>query len=373
MKRLRMVILWILGIIAVMLVWLFGYFAFSPRIGSDPAGERLKRIQASPNQKEGRFQNVVETNMDMPLTVMAKVMYEMVRGGDAREPKDTLPTVDMDIAAWNAVPDSSFAVAWFGHSSLLIKLGGTTFLVDPVFGERASTFSFAGPKRFNYHQHMRVDLLPAVDVVLLSHDHYDHLDHETMLQLKDKRFIAPLGVGAHLESWGIPSDAITEKDWWESVEVGSVQLTLAPSRHFSGRGMTNRFSTLWGSWVMVSGDKRIYFGADSGYSPTFKEVGERFGPFDLALLECGAYNERWANIHMMPEETAQAAMDVKARVLMPVHWAKFSLALHPWKEPIERLTVKAKELGLPLLTPMIGTVVVDADRARSERWWEGLE
>lgn len=367
-----MVLLWLLGIVVVFLAWLFLYFQFSPRIGSDPTGDRLERIQASPHSEAGKFRNVVETNMDMPMSVMAKVAMEMLQGGAAREPKDTLPTVDMDRAAWEAVPDSSFAVAWFGHSSLLIKMGGTTFLVDPVFGERASTFSFAGPKRFNYRQHMRVDLLPQVDVVLLSHDHYDHLDYGTILQLKDKRFIAPLGVGAHLEAWGVAPEAITEKDWWEGLEVGAVKLTLAPSRHFSGRGMFNRFSTLWGSWVFEAHGKKVYFGADSGYSPTFKEVGERYGPFDLAMLECGAYNQQWANIHMMPEETAQAAVDVRAKVLMPVHWAKFSLAMHPWKEPIERLAVKANELGVPLLTPRIGAIVVDADPAMSENWWQAL-
>ncbi|HRH69365.1 MAG TPA: MBL fold metallo-hydrolase [Flavobacteriales bacterium] len=373
MELFRMILLWLLGIVALLVVTFFAYFAFAPRIGSNPEGARLARIQASPNYRDGKFQNLVETNMDMPVSKLLGVTWEFIKGGEGREPKDTLPTVDLDLAAWKAVPDTSFAVAWFGHSSLLIKLGGTTFLVDPVFDERASTFSFAGPERFNYRQHMRVDLLPAVDVVLLSHDHYDHLDRATVEQLKDKRFIAPLGVGAHLEYWGIPAASITEKDWWESVEAGPVTLTLAPSRHFSGRGLNNRASTLWGSWVMESQGRKVYFGADSGYSPTFKEVGERFGPFDLALLECGAYNVLWSNIHMMPEETAQAARDVKARVLMPVHWAKFSLAMHTWTEPIERLTVKAEELGVPLLTPRIGAIVTDADLSRSERWWDGLK
>lgn len=373
MKHLRMVLLWSLGGLVLLVIAFFLYFALAPRIGSDPAGDRLARIQASPNYREGRFRNVVETSMDIPPGKMFGVMWSFIIGGEGREPKDTLPTENLDRAAWQAVPDTAFAVAWFGHSSLLIKMGGTTFLVDPVFGERASTFSFAGPKRFRYRQHMRVDLLPQVDVVLLSHDHYDHLDHATLLQLKDKRFIAPLGVGAHLEAWGVPADAITEKDWWEEVQVGPVKLTMAPSRHFSGRGLNNRASTLWGSWVLECGNKKVYFGADSGYSPTFKALGDKYGPFDLALLECGAYNELWRGIHMMPEETAQAAVDLQARVLMPVHWGKFSLAMHSWKEPVERLTVKAQELGMPLLTPRIGAVVIDADRSRSETWWAGLE
>lgn len=373
MNQLLMILLWLLGSIAMLVVAFLLYFALAPRIGSNPVGDRLARIQASPNYKDGKFQNLVETSMDMPFGKMLGVMWQFMKGGEGREPKDTLPTVDLDVAAWQAVPDTSFAVAWFGHSSLLIKMGGITFLVDPVFGKRASMFPFAGPQRFNYRHHIRVDELPPVDVVLLSHDHYDHLDHETILLLKDKRFIAPLGVGAHLEAWGIPASAITEKDWWDSVGIGHVKLTLAPSRHFSGRGLNNRASTLWGSWVMQSETRKIYFGGDSGYSPTFKEVGKRFGPFDLALLECGAYNELWRGIHMMPEEVAHAAMDAQARVLMPIHWGKFSLAMHPWKEPVERLTVKAKELDLPLLTPRIGDIVTDAALSRSEPWWEGLQ
>ena len=366
--------LWILfGILAALGLALVLYFSFASRIGANPQGARLERIKASPNQRDGRFRNLVETNMDMPIGTMLGVLWEFIKGGEGREPKDTIPVVEFDAAAWASVPDSAIAVCWFGHSSLLLKVEGRTFLCDPVFGERASTFSFAGPKRFAYVRHMDVDQLPPIDAVLLSHDHYDHLDHETIVRLKDQRFIAPLGVGAHLEHWGVPADSIVEKDWWESVELGAVKLTLAPSRHFSGRGMTNRFSTLWGSWVLQGRSKRVYFGADSGYSPSFKEIGERFGLFDLALLECGAYNERWPEIHMMPEETAQAAVDVGARVLMPIHWGKFSLAMHPWKEPVTRVEAKAAELGITLLTPRIGRIVNGPDLGLSERWWAELD
>ena len=395
-------LLWSLLSLVVLLVLLFiGYFKLAPRIGSNPAGGRLAKLRSLPNYREGKLHNVVDTNMDMPLGTLLGVMWEFIKGAPGREPKAVIPNVPFDRKAWDALPDTGFAFVWFGHSSLLLKVEGVTFLIDPVFGERASTFSFAGPKRFNYREHMRVDLLPKLDVVLLSHDHYDHLCHETMRELLEAQkavtvsssnrdqmsrsmvrrahhdnavtlqFITALGVGAHLEHWGIAASSIAEKAWWESVEVGPVKLTLAPARHFSGRGLTNRFSTLWGSWAFECKGQRIYFGADSGYSPTFKEVGERLGPFDLAFLECGAYNERWSNIHMMPEETAQAAVDVKAKVLMPIHWAKYSLGMHTWKEPITRLSKKAVELNVELFTPRPGRIVRWPDSAASERWWEG--
>jgi len=366
-------LLWILlALVVAPIMVLVLYFLLAPRVGSDPTGARKARIEASPNFRDGRFQNLVPTNMDMPVSTMGRVMWEMVRGGLGREPLDTFPNVPFDRTTWESLPDTGFAIAWFGHSSLLIKMDAITFLVDPVFGERASSFSFAGHKRFAYREHMRVDLLPKVDAVLISHDHYDHLDHGTVLQLKGERFIVPLGVGAHLESWGVPSSAITEHDWWQTTHVAGVKLTLAPARHFSGRGLNNRFSTLWGSWVIEGKERRVLFGADTGYAPTFKELGARFGGFDLALLECGAYDVRWSQIHMMPEETVQAAVDLNAAVLMPVHWAKYNLALHPWKEPIERLTVKARELNVPVITPAIGRVLIGADPSASERWWDAV-
>ncbi len=354
------------------------YFRFAPRIGGNPAGERLKRIQALPNYRDGQLHNVEPTNMKMPLTTLVKVMWTMLRGAEGREPEHPIPVVPFDREAWERIPNTEMAIAWFGHSNVLIKLDGITFLTDPVFGERASTFTFAGPKRFAYTEHIRADLLPHIDVVLLSHDHYDHLCYETIAALvasarsKELRFITALGVGAHLEKWGVPSSSITELEWWQQMYVGKVKLTFTPSRHFTGRSMTNRFSTLWGSFVLQGASKRIYFGADSGYSSTFKELGERLGPFDLVMLECGAYSEYWPQIHMFPEETAQAALDLKARVLMPIHWGKFALGLHPWKESIERITKKAEEVDLPLFTPRIGRIITVFDPSRSERWWEEL-
>lgn len=376
----------ILGSCAVLLVSLVLYFRLAPRIGGDPAGERLARIQALPNFRKGALHNLEPTDMNMPFNTMLKVMWTMLRGWDGREPEQAIPIEPFDRDAWERIPDHELGIAWFGHSCVLLKIDGLTFLTDPVFGERASTFTFAGPKRFAYTEHMRVSKLPPVDVVLLSHDHYDHLCYETIHDLvvlrmsgaahdrpkRKLRFITALGVGAHLEKWGVDPARITELAWWEEAQVGPVKITFTPTRHFTGRGLTNRFSTLWGAFALQGTHKRIYFGADSGYTATFKEVGERFGPFDLALLECGACSEHWPRIHMFPEETAQAALDLQARVLMPIHWGKFALGLHPWKESIERIMRVPEGSRPPLLTPRIGRIVTGIDTARSERWWEPL-
>jgi len=303
---------------------------------------------------------------------MVESTWKVITGIPGAEPDQPIRTVPFDQArfAGTGSPDE-VAVGWFGHSSLLIRIEGQTLLTDPVFGERASVVSFLGPKRFPYDRYMDVAGLPPVDAVLLSHDHYDHLDYGTVQQLrgKVKRFIVPLGVGAHLEQWGIDPAAITELDWHESTKLGQLTLVCAPARHFSGRGF-RRNGTLWCSWVLLGTQKRVYHGADSGYSPSFRAIGAQYGPFDLALLECGAYNEAWASIHMMPEETAQAARDLNTRLLMPIHWAKFNLALHTWRDPIRRLLPKAAELGVPLATPRIGEVLVLGQPVPTTLWWE---
>lgn len=367
-----MVGLIILVVVLAAVAVFFWYMLFAPRVGSDPKGDRKARILASPSQAKGLFQNPVPTDMNMPGRTMRKVMWQMLKGDPAREPRNPIPVVPFDKSAFEAASKSGFALTWFGHSSLLISLDGVTFLCDPVFGKRPSPFPFLGPKRFPYTEYMRVNMLPQVDVVLLSHDHFDHLCHETIVRLRDKKFICPLGVGAHLERWGVPAVNIQEYDRWDSVAVRDVTLTLLPTRHFSGRKLSNRFTTLWGAWVLQGKSKRILFGADTAYFDGFKAIGERFGGYDLVLLECGAYNENWPHVHMFPEETAQAAAELKARVLMPIHWGKFSLALHPWKEPIERVSVKAAELGIPLLTPRPGRILTSTDPSQSEKWWKDL-
>lgn len=373
-----MTVLFLLLLLSLSVLFFLLYLRYSPRVGSNPAGDRLARIQALPAYRDGVLHNVVPTDMRMPFPVMLKVMWWMLRGGEGREPEGPLPVAPFDKEAWDRIPADQVAVAWLGHSSVLIKLEGLTLLTDPVFGGRASMFTFIGPEHFKYSTPIDVAMLPKVDVVLLSHDHYDHLCYETINDLVAQRaahgmrFIAALGVGAHLEKWGVAPSSITELEWWQQFDVGAVKLTFAPARHFTGRTMRNRFSTLWGSFVLEGKSKRIFFGADSGYAPTFKEIGERFGPFDLAMLECGAYSGFWPDIHMFPEETAQAALDVRATTLMPIHWGKFALGLHPWKESIERITERAAELDLPLLTPRIGRIVTALDERASETWWKEL-
>ncbi|MBK8500607.1 MAG: MBL fold metallo-hydrolase [Flavobacteriales bacterium] len=363
----------LLFILVSPVLFMLVYFRMAARIGSNPTGDRLKRIQALTNYRDGKLHNAVPTNMNMPFTTMLKVIWTMVKGEKGREPEKPIPVVPFDRAAWEALPEKEVAICWLGHSCVLIKLDGVTFLTDPVFGERASTFTFAGPKHFRYTDRMTVEQLPHIDVLLLSHDHYDHLCYETIVALvasgKIVRTVAALGVGAHLEKWGMPPVAITEVEWWQQVDAANVKLTFAPARHFTGRSMTNRFSTLWGSFVLEGRSKRIFFGADSGYSLAFKDLGERFGRFDLAMLECGAYSEHWPDIHMFPAETAKAAEDLNADVLLPIHWGKFALGLHPWKEPIERITRKAEDVKLPLLTPRIGRIITKLDPSSSERWW----
>lgn len=329
-------------------------------------------MRSSPNNKDGKFQNQIETNMDMPLGTMLGTAWKMLAEGKKNEPDETIETVPFDAKQFLELGREDVVATWFGHSSVILNIHGKIFLIDPVFSERASMFSFMGPKRFKYTNYATFEDLPELDAVILSHDHYDHLDYETTLKLKEKniKFYTAMGVGAHLEKWGISPANIVELDWWESLQF-SDQITLisTPSRHFSGRGFT-RNETFWCSWIFKGQQRQVFFGSDSGYFPGFKEIGEKFGPFDLTFLESGAYNKNWQAIHMMPEETVQAHQDLKGNVLLPIHWGKFNLALHHWKEPIERLLKKAGKMDVKVATPRIGEIIVLGRQLPQSKWWK---
>jgi L-ascorbate metabolism protein UlaG (beta-lactamase superfamily) len=335
--------------------------------GANPDGERLERIKRSPNYKNGSFQNL------SPTPVMAEnVTYMQTARSFFNKPKDNvppapIPSVKTDL---KALPDDKPTVVWFGHSSYLIKLKGTTVLVDPVFSGNASPVSFFG-SAYPGSNVYDVDSMPDIDLLVLSHDHYDHLDFITIVKLipKVKKFYCALGVGAHLERWGIPADRIVEFDWWDTNQVASdIELTATPARHFSGRSLA-RGKSLWTSYVLDIHGYKLYLGGDSGYDTHFKKIGDKFGPFDLAILECGQYGEGWPNIHMFPEQTAQAARDLRAKTLLPVHWAKFSLANHAWNEPVKRLLASEAAQGLDITTPRIGEPIVVGAVNPKAAWW----
>jgi len=359
-------------VLFVIFMGMIVFFNFAPQIGATAEGHRLERMKNASNYKMGKFLNPLPTKMDMKSGKMINVMWEFFKNDSSREPAETIQVYTFDPEEFKNLPSDEVFWIWFGHSTLLIKIDGKTLLTDPVFSERASMFSFMGPKRFNYSTTMHPDLLPEIDAVLISHDHYDHLDYKTILQLKETgtHFYVPLSVGAHLEKWGIPPQKITELNWWESVKFKEIELVFTPSRHFSGRGLLNRFSTLWGSWVISGKDRKLFYGGDSGYYPGFKEIGEKYGPFDLTFLECGAYNENWSQIHMMPEETVQASIDLNGRYLMPIHWGKFNLALHPWKEPVQRAIDEAVKLDVSIVTPEIGEIMYLNETITTQHWWD---
>ena len=348
-----------------------------PVLGKAPAGLRLQRIRRSSNYNGKNFQNLVDTPVSREGVSMFKMLRELSKRPANTAPPKPIPSIHTDL---QNLPDGQASLVWFGHSSYLLKIDKVHILVDPVFSGNASPVSIFA-KAFPGSNVYGVKDMPAtIEAVLLTHDHYDHLDYKTILELKTRtnHFYTSLGVGAHLEYWGIEPEKITELDWWESTTLGELTLTATPGRHFSGRSL-KRGGAIWSAFVLQAplSDRypagyRLFLGGDSGYEQHFKTIGDRFGPFDLAILECGQYNENWPYIHMMPEETVQAAKDLKATTLMPVHWGKFTLAMHPWDEPVRRVTAAAARVGLPITTPRIGEIVKINQHYPNEAWYDFL-
>jgi L-ascorbate metabolism protein UlaG (beta-lactamase superfamily) len=279
-----------------------------------------------------------------------------------------------DISLLKQLPPDALRITWLGHSSTIIEIDGSRFLTDPLWYQRASPFSALGPKRF-FNNPISLKVLPPIDHILLSHDHYDHLDKNSILYLTGKGIpvITMLGVGKRLTAWGVDKSLVTEMDWWQQLKLSKgITITALPARHFSGRWLKDRFTTLWGSFAVKGPIHNVYFGADSGYYDGFKKIGEELGPFDLTMLDSGAYNKEWESIHMGPENAVHAHLDLKGRILMPVHWGTFNLAFHPWTEPVELVIKAAKESNVQLLLPTPGETC-NVDSAYNSRWWESYK
>jgi L-ascorbate metabolism protein UlaG (beta-lactamase superfamily) len=344
----------------------------SPRFGRLPSGERLERIKESPNYKNGEFQNISFTPQLEEGVSMFKIMRKFFFGkSKLSRPPAVLPSKRTDLLHLD--PTKNILV-WFGHSSYFLQLDGKKILVDPVFSGAASpvsftTWSFPGSDVY------ATEDFPEIDYLFISHDHWDHLDYRTIVKLKPKvkKVITGLGTAAHLEHWKYDTAIIIEKDWNEEIELDQgFKVYTTPARHFSGRTFL-RNKSMWTAFVLQTPGMRLYLGGDSGYDNHFTEIGQKYGPFDLAILECGQYNEYWKYIHFMPEEVVQAGIDLKAKRILPVHWGKFSLSLHDWDEPIKRVTIEAAKKGMPVLHPMIGEEV-DLDKpVQPVKWWENLK
>ncbi len=339
-------------------------------MGAAPTGERLERMGQSSHFETDVFVN----ELPMEQGPISEITWEWFFGGGADRTPATPPPIDANTARTLAsAPASGLRVTWMGHSSLLIEIDGRRFLTDPVWSDRCSPWTSMGPSRFHPVPVAIESLLP-LDAVVISHDHYDHLDTETIRTLADQvpRFIVPLGVGAHLEYWGVESDRITEHDWWDDTEIDGVRVVCTPARHFSGRGVTDKDRTLWASWSFIGPEHRAYFSGDTGMHPGFAEIGQRLGPFDITMLEVGAYHRLWADVHLGPEQAVEAHQMLRGDVMLPVHWGTFDLALHSWTEPIERLVVEAENAGITLVAPRAGEPVEPATPPAVAHWWPSV-
>ncbi|ELA7187662.1 MBL fold metallo-hydrolase [Vibrio alginolyticus] len=301
-------------------------------------------------------------------------MFEIMKAYFTTERLNPTPTIEIPVHAITAqqlLEEQDDVIYRLGHSSVLMKLDGKLVMTDPVFSDRASPVQWAGPKRF-HQTPITIEDLPTIDVVVISHDHYDHLDKASIKVLGDKvgTFLVPLKVGQLLVNWGVPKEKVIELDWWESHSVDGIEYTLTPTQHFSGRGLTDRDTTLWGSWVINAQQHKVFFSGDSGYFNGFKEIGEKYGPFDFTMIETGAYNELWSDIHMFPEQSVQAHIDVQGKVMMPIHNSTFDLSMHDWNEPMQRALDISEERGVTLVSPEIGQRLAIAEPQPAQAWWQ---
>lgn len=354
-----------LGLLGFGLVALVdGWQAF----GKGAEGERMARMEASPQWAGSGFENPQPLWNDT--TGMFSAMWS---ASDFASPDAPLPVVKVKPERFATPPPDGLRVTWLGHSTLLIELDGHRVLTDPVWGPRSSPLSWLGPGRW-YEPLIALSDLPPLDAVLISHDHYDHLDYPTIVALRDVDvpILAPLGVGAHLEYWGIEPERIIERDWWDEHTFGELTIAFTPSRHASGRFVHDQNATLWTSYALVGPEHRVYFSGDTGLFPDLELIGERYGPFDLTMIEAGAYNKAWPDWHLGPEQAVTAHQMVQGKVMLPIHWGLFDLAAHGWTEPIERVLVAAEAQGVAVVHPKPGQSVGPSSAEDQSRWWPNV-
>ena len=353
------------GIFTTVLLWagaviVDGWAAF----GEAPADERLERMQASSQWDGDGFENPQPLWNDITGSMFTPVMPDQV-------PSEPVLVEPVPASRFETSPESGLRVSWLGHSTSLIEIGGARVLTDPVWGEVSGPVDWVGPRRW-YAPPLRFEDVPTIDAVLISHDHYDHLDHPTMVAMRqwDTQFIVPLGVGAHLEYWGIDPARIHEVDWWDETSVAGLTITATPARHASGRQVLDQNRTLWAGYAIASADHRVYFSGDTGLFPAMKTIGERLGPFDLTMIEVGAYDQGWPDWHIGPEQAVKAHEWVRGDVFLPIHWGLFDLANHGWTEPMERVLVAAQSRCISLASVPPGGSIEPIDVAfQPARWW----
>ena len=367
-KELVILFLLVSGGVAA-LIWLY---LRQPQFGRLPSGSYLKKLEASPHYANGQFQNLLPTPaLAEDTSLIASLAKFVFTKRERPVPAEPVPSVNVDLLGLDSRQD---VVIWLGHSSYFLQLGGYRILIDPVFSAYASPVSLVNRAFAGANPYTAGDM-PAIDCLLISHDHWDHLDYPTVMALQDKirQVICPLGVGGYFLQWGFAPERIREGDWFDRVELAAdLAVELLPARHFSGRLLT-RNKTLWAGFALLTAQRRVYYSGDGGYGPHLKDIGDRFGGFDLAIMENGQYDMRWRYIHMLPEEAARAAVDVRARTVLPGHAAKFALANHPWDEPFRRITTASQDKPYRLLTPVIGQPVQLDDKEQTfSHWWETI-
>ena len=342
----------------------------SPQFGGKITAAWKARYQESKNWKGGSFKNLVDTQTAVNWRQIPGILCRQIKGHKEGYPKSPLPVSGLNKEQF-IQPSASSRFAWYGHSVLLMRLNNKTILIDPMLGDNASPIGPIKIRRFSDNTLGIIDEMPEIDLMLITHDHYDHLDLESISRLKAKvkNVFVALGVKRHLVSWGYDEQIIKEFDWWDSEVFEEIYITFTPTRHFSGRGITSMAKCLWGGWALKTAGENIWISGDSGYADHFQEIGKRLGPFDIGFMECGQYCVDWPQIHMFPEESVQAALEARVRLAMPVHWAGFNLSYqHSWYDPAESFAKHARGLSLPYITPGLGQIF--QLNTATDNWWQ---